>query len=79
MTTFSTFGVTTHGVWIESGAAANRLVALITYPPGAEPDDVTHQVLRSPEFASDMAGFDTEDIVEVRTALLEPTAFSPIH
>ncbi|OBI53299.1 NIPSNAP family protein [Mycobacterium sp. E796] len=75
--TFEAFGVTTHGVWTEQGA--NRLVALIGYPPDADPDHLTRRIMTSPEFAADMAGFDVEDIVDVQTTLLDPTSFSPIH
>ncbi len=77
--TFPTFGVTTHGVWTEQGDGANRLVALIEYPPGTDPDDVTRQALASPEFADDMAGFDVEDIVDVQSMPLEPAPSSPIR
>lgn len=77
VTTFATFGVTTHGVWTEDGA--NRLLALIDYPPGADPDDVTRRVMSSAEFTTDMAGFDVTDILDVQTTLLTPTPYSPIH
>jgi NIPSNAP len=77
--TFETFGVTTHGVWTDRSGGANRLVALIGYPPGADPDQLTRHIMASPEFAADMAGFDVADIVDVRTTLLDPTAFSPIR
>lgn len=77
--TFEAFGVTTHGVWTERGGGANRLVALIGYPPGADPDQLTRRIMASPEFAADMAGFDIDDIVDVRTTLLDPTPFSPIR
>ena len=79
LTTFATFGVTTHGVWIERTAGAHRLVALIGFPPGVDPERVTQQVMASPAFAADMAGFDLGDVVDVQTSLLDPTAFSPIH
>jgi hypothetical protein len=79
LTTFTTFGVTTHGVWTESRDDANRLVALIRYPIGADPDSLTRQIMASPEFAADMAGFDVDDIVDVQSVLLHPTTFSPIH
>lgn len=75
--TFATFGVTTHGVWTER--SGNRLVALIGYPPGADPDDLTQRIMTSPEFAVDMAGFDVGDIVDVETISLDPASFSPIH
>jgi hypothetical protein len=79
LATFDTFGVTTHGVGTESGDDANRLVALIGYPPGADPGELTQRIMNSPAFAADMAGFDVEDIVDVQTTLLDPTPYSPIH
>ncbi|MEE6177248.1 NIPSNAP family protein [Mycobacterium sp. 050134] len=77
--TFETFGVTTHGVWTERSGDANRLVALIRYPPGADPEDVTRRVMASPEFAADMAGFDVDELIDVQSILLDPTSFSPLH
>jgi hypothetical protein len=77
--TFETFGVTTHGVWTERGGDANQLIALIGYPPGADPDQVARNIMVSPGFAADMAGFDVDDIIDVQTKLLDPTSFSPIH
>lgn len=79
LATFETFGVATHGVWTERGGDANRLVALIGYPPGADPDQLTRRIMASPEFAADMAGFDVGDIIDVRTTLLDPAPFSPIQ
>ncbi|ORV92439.1 NIPSNAP domain-containing protein [Mycobacterium interjectum] len=79
LATFAAFGVTTHGVWTERSGDANRLVALIGYPPSADPEQLTRYIMASAEFAADMAGFDVDDIIEVHTKLLEPTPFSPIH
>lgn len=79
LATFEAFGVTTHGVWTEHHGDAHRLVALIGYPSGADPEKLTRHIMASPEFAADMAGFDVGDIVDVRTTLLEPTPFSPIQ
>ncbi|MDT5068126.1 MAG: hypothetical protein QOK02_4281 [Mycobacterium sp.] len=79
LATFSAFGVTTHGVWTESGGDANRLVALIHYPPHVDPDELTQHIMASPDFAADMAGFDVADILDVQSLLLDPTSFSPIH
>ena len=79
LATFTTFGVTTHGVWTERSGGANRLVALISYPPSVDPEHLTHQIMTSPEFAADMAGFDVDDIVGVWTTLLDPASFSPIR
>ena len=77
--TFASFGVTTHGVWTERHDGVHRLVALIGYPPGADPDVVTEQIMTSPEFAADMAGFDLDDIVDVQSLLLDPTSYSPLQ
>lgn len=79
LATFTTFGVTTHGVWTERSGGPNRLVALISYPPGADPQEVTRQIMTSPLFAADMAGFDTDEIIDVQSMLLDPASFSPIH
>ncbi|WP_369410503.1 hypothetical protein [Kribbella orskensis] len=51
------YGVTTDGIWTDHDAGANRLVALIAYPDGAEPGEVTAAYLASPRFAADMQGF----------------------
>lgn len=77
--TFETFGVTTHGVWTERRDSANRLVALIGYPPGADPEQLARHIMASPQFAADMAGFDVDEIVDVQSIPLDPTSFSPIH
>jgi hypothetical protein len=79
LATFTTFGVTTPGVWTERGDGANRLVALIRYPPGSDPDGLTRHIMASPEFAADMAGFDVDELVDVQYIPLDPTSFSPIH
>jgi hypothetical protein len=79
LATFTTFGVTTHGVWTERSGGANRLVALIRYPPGADPEQLTRRAMTSPEFAADMAGFSADEIVDVQSVPLEPTSFSPIR
>ena len=80
LATFKTFGVTTHGVWTERSDSANRLVALIRYPQGADPQQLTRDAMTSPEFAADIAGFNADDeIVDVQSVLLDPTSFSPIH
>ncbi|OBI81587.1 NIPSNAP family protein [Mycobacterium asiaticum] len=79
LATFEIFGVTTHGVWTERSGGANRLVALIRYPSGADPDEVTRECMSSPEFASDMAGFDPEEIIDVQSLPLDPTTFSPMR
>jgi NIPSNAP len=66
------FGVTTHGVWKHRATEDHRLVVLVSYPDGAEPEALTRDFMASPEFAADMAGFDPEDIVAVESLLLDP-------
>jgi NIPSNAP len=73
----ATFGVTTHGVWTQRDDDDHRLVALISYPAGADPAALTRDFMASPEFAADMEGFDPDDIVAVDSMLLEPTAGQP--
>ncbi|MFG1932454.1 NIPSNAP family protein [Mycobacterium sp. NPDC048908] len=77
--TFESFGVTTHGVWTARGTDAHRLVAVIGYPPWVDPDHLTQQIMASPEFAADMAGFDVGEIIDVSSTRLDPTSFSPIQ
>lgn len=79
LATFEGFGVSTHGVWTERSDSSHRLVALIDYPPDADPAQLTQDIMASPEFAADMAGFDVNQILDVQTTLLDPTWFSPIH
>jgi len=74
----ATFGVTTHGIWTQRGEDDHRLVALISYPDGADPTALTGEFMASPEFAADMDGFDPEDIVAVDSMLLDPTPSSPL-
>src|ERR1700710_1498036 len=77
--TFQSLGVTTHGVWTERSDGASRLLALISYPPGADPEQLTRRIMASPEFTADMAGFDVDEIVDVQSVPLDPTSFSPIR
>src|SRR5271156_4187220 len=67
------FGVTTHGVWKHRATQEHRLVVLVSYPPGADPEALTRDFMASPEFAADMEGFDPDDIVAVDSLLLAPT------
>jgi hypothetical protein len=77
--TFQRFQVITHGIWTERGANANRLVALISYPNGADPTELASEVMTSPEFAADMEGFDPQNIVAVDAIPLDATGSSPIQ
>ncbi len=72
------FGVTTHGIWTDHDADAHRLLAVISYPEGADPTEVTTAYMASPEFAADMDGFDASTIINVEEILLDPAAASPL-
>ena len=72
------FGVTTHGIWTQHDNDAHRLLALISYPEGANPTEVTTAYMASPGFAADMDGFDVGDIINVEDLLLDPAAASPL-
>jgi NIPSNAP len=77
--TFQRFRVTTHGIWTEHGGNANRLVALVSFPDGADPTELAREVMASPEFAADMEGFDLQDIVAVDSIPLDATGSSPLR
>jgi hypothetical protein len=77
--TFQAFGVTTHGVWAERGGDAHRLIALISYPEGADPSALASKVMASPEFDADMEGFDPQNLLAVDSVLLDATEPSPIR
>jgi hypothetical protein len=72
------FGVTTHGIWTQHATDAHRLLALISYPDGADPTEVATAYMASPGFAADMDGFDVGDIVSVEDLLLNLAAASPL-
>lgn len=60
------------------GDDAHRLIALISYPDGADPAEVTAAYMASPGFAADMDGFDVSNIINVEEHLLDPAAASPL-
>jgi hypothetical protein len=72
------FCVTTHGIWTQHATDAHRLLALISYPDGADPTEVTTAYMASPGFAADMDGFDVGGIVRVEDLLLNPATASPL-
>ena len=79
LTSLAAYGVETVGVWTQRSGEEHRLVALVRYPPGADPERLTRDFMMSPEFAADMAGFTADGIVAVEAVLLDPAACSPIQ
>ena len=66
-------------MWTHRCDDTNRLFALIDYPPGADPEQLTQRIMSSQGFAADMAGFDVGDIVDVESVLLDASPSSPIR
>ena len=71
------FGVTTHRVWREVGTDEFRLVALVEYEAGADPEAVTKAYMSSTEFRGDMDGFPMDAIRGVTSVFVEPVSSDP--
>ena len=69
---FHLFGVESHGVWTVKGDAAHRAFVLLSYAQGADPKEVAHRYLQSPEAAADARGFDVADILGGESTILIP-------
>lgn len=77
------FGIRTHHVWTEVGGNGPRLVALVEYESGADPDEVTARYMASGEFRADMDGFPMGEIrdvsfIRLQTAPSDPTIASAL-
>lgn len=72
------FGASVHGFWTDHEAGAHRLIALLCFREGVDPDEFLAAYAVSPELAADMEGFDISDIVRVEDLLLDPVAGSPL-
>ena len=59
------FGIETRGVWTSPEPDVHRLYALVSYPADADPGAVTVEYMSSPDFRTDMEGFDIANIVAV--------------
>jgi len=71
------FGITTHHVWKQVRTDAPRLVALVEYGEGADPQDVTARYMGSAAFRADMEGFSMADILGVSSVFVEPGPADP--
>lgn len=76
--TMPQFGATVRGVWTERAPAAHRPFALLAFQDGVDPDQFAVAYVASPEFASDMEGFDLGDIVHAEDVRLDPLTASPV-
>jgi len=71
------FGIKTYGIWKERGEQV-RLIALVSYPEGADPEQISRDYMGSEDFKNDMAGFDMENILSVDAMMLEAVPASPV-
>ena len=68
------FGVKVHGVFAVKDKA--QVVALVSYQEGVNISQIDDAYMKSPEFRSDMEGFDIKNMKGVDTILLEAACFS---
>lgn len=71
-------GIRTHGVFCATDDRS-KVIALVSYPEGADPRQLDERYMASDAFRSDMAGFDFHQIVSVEATLLTPETFSPLR
>ncbi|RKR85751.1 NIPSNAP protein [Mucilaginibacter gracilis] len=65
------FGFEVKGVWIgNTPGIAKQVVALVSFPDNADVNGMTERYMKSPEYASDTAGFDRNKIINVETLIL---------
>lgn len=72
-------GITVHGVWIDGGTDVHRVLALVGYPPGADPVRLAETYRDSAEFTEDHANFEISLITSTQTTTLAPVPSSPIQ
>lgn len=73
------YGIVVHGVWIEADPPGRRVVALVGYRAGSDPDDLAETYAGSVDFVEDHANFDICSITSTRTVQLDPIAASPLQ
>lgn len=78
VTSMPPYGAAVHGFWTVHEPGEHRLVALLSFAEGVDPEAFLAAYAAGPELAADMEGFDVDDIVGVDDVLLEPAAGSPL-
>lgn len=73
------FDVTVHGYWSRTGTDTFELHVLLSYPEGADPEEIRQQYREHPAAAANMPGFDPSVIRSVCVAALTPAAASPLR
>jgi NIPSNAP len=64
-------GVTVHGVWAVIENPDHRVIALIGYPPGADPEQLAATYRASTDYLDDHAHFDMSQVSQPVTTVLE--------
>lgn len=72
-------GITVQGVWIDLTADAHRVIALVHYPPGANPTRLADIYRLSVDFTSDHSDFDMSLVTSTHTSTLQPISSSPLQ
>jgi hypothetical protein len=66
------FGVKVKGFWIgNTPEIENQVIALVSFPDGANIEEMTERYMKSRDFADDMAGFDISKITNVETKIMK--------
>lgn len=70
------FGITTKNVLLEKNTTdVTRIFAIVSYEPNADLDEVTKAYMASPEFKSDMEGFDFNNFIKVEELPVEESSY----
>jgi len=72
------FGIITHGVFSVPDAMT-KVIALVSYPEGSDPEEVGTRYMASDLFKADMAGFDFSDFISIEATPLAPETFSTLR
>jgi len=69
------FNIKTHAVYLDR-ATEQQVIALVSYEDGTDPIAVTKKYMTSPEFHSDMKGFDFHNFLNVEEILLIESTYN---
>lgn len=65
------FGFEIKGVYIgNTPETANQVTVIVSFPDDADPDEMTEQYFKSPEYSENMAGFDRSKFIKIETKIL---------
>lgn len=79
LASFAKHGIRPHGFWTSPNDEEPRLFVLVSMDEGADPAEVAERYMHSPEFLSDLDGFDVSKISRVDSLFLSPATGSPLQ